>query len=394
MTDYRVNFKDLKALVGIDDVAYALGYRLDRRAGVGRYIELVLGNGNSKLDTIIISHPNDKAAQTFFRRDGSKGDVITLIRENLRAFAVSGKDEWQQVAQVLAQFARMPEPKFLEDREYVRAAGLQRPFDPDRFEVLPIHLNRIPNLFRQRGVSDCTVQSFAPFICLIRDKHTHFEGYNIGFPYRNGEDDRVRGYEIRGYGSFKSKAAGSDSSSAAWVADFSQGGPSAVRSVFLFESALDAMAFFQLNRTKLKQEVALVSLGGTFADNQIRGVMQRFPNARLFDCFDNDLAGRVYGIRLIALVENIPMKITKMEKGILVEARGKQCLLSTERSIAAQMRAELNIRYKVGQWSPPSAFKDWNDCLLQKPAQALHLLSKEDRTEALYQKRRMGMNLG
>ena len=33
MTDYKVNFKDLKAKVGIDDVAYALGYRLDRKAG-------------------------------------------------------------------------------------------------------------------------------------------------------------------------------------------------------------------------------------------------------------------------------------------------------------------------------------------------------------------------
>ena len=43
MTDYKVNFKELKSRVGVDDVAYALGYRLDRKAGVGRYIELVLG---------------------------------------------------------------------------------------------------------------------------------------------------------------------------------------------------------------------------------------------------------------------------------------------------------------------------------------------------------------
>lgn len=37
-----VNFKDLKAKVGVDDIAYYLGYRLDRSAGVGRYIEMVL----------------------------------------------------------------------------------------------------------------------------------------------------------------------------------------------------------------------------------------------------------------------------------------------------------------------------------------------------------------
>lgn len=46
MADYKVNFKELKSRVGIDDVAYALGYRLDRKAGVGRYIELVLGSGS------------------------------------------------------------------------------------------------------------------------------------------------------------------------------------------------------------------------------------------------------------------------------------------------------------------------------------------------------------
>ena len=61
MTDYKVNFQDLKAKVGIDDVAYALGYRLDRKAGVGRYMELVLGDGKEKRDALVICHPQDKA---------------------------------------------------------------------------------------------------------------------------------------------------------------------------------------------------------------------------------------------------------------------------------------------------------------------------------------------
>lgn len=29
MSDYKVNFKDMKSRVGVDDIAYALGYRLD-----------------------------------------------------------------------------------------------------------------------------------------------------------------------------------------------------------------------------------------------------------------------------------------------------------------------------------------------------------------------------
>ena len=80
MPDYKVNFKELKARVGVTDVAYALGYRLDRKAGVGRYIELVLGDGREKRDSIIVSHSNDRGAQTVFRRVGTMRDCLTPNR--------------------------------------------------------------------------------------------------------------------------------------------------------------------------------------------------------------------------------------------------------------------------------------------------------------------------
>ncbi|EJX05813.1 hypothetical protein EVA_06077, partial [gut metagenome] len=203
MTDYKVNFQDLKARVGIDDVAYELGYRLDRKAGIGRYIEMVLGDGKEKRDTLIISHPQDKAAQRFFRRNGSKGDVVTLIRENLSSFHVSGKNEWQKIAKVLARFAHMPEPEYREDFEYVKSAGHTKDFDSSRYEVKPINPDKIPALFAQRGLSDETVRTFASFIKLVLDKkNENFDGYNIGFPYTKGENKRIRGFEIRGYGGY------------------------------------------------------------------------------------------------------------------------------------------------------------------------------------------------
>ena len=151
MTDYKVNFKELKSRVGVDDVAYALGYRLDRKAGVGRYIELVLGEDGNRRDTIVVSHPHDKAAQTFFRRDGSKGDVVTLIRENLDSFLVSGKDDWQKIAKVMARFANMPEPEYREDLEYMKSVKLDAVFDESRYEVKPIVKDKMPGLFSLYG---------------------------------------------------------------------------------------------------------------------------------------------------------------------------------------------------------------------------------------------------
>ena len=342
MADYKVNFKELKSRVGVDDVAYALGYRLDRQAGVGRYIELVLGSGSEKRDTLIISNPHNKAAQTFFRRDGSKGDVVTLIRENLGSFFVSGTDEWQKIAKVMARFANMPEPEYREDREFVKAAKVTSHFDASRYE----------------------------------DK-----------------DDKVKGYEIRGLGGYKSKAAGTDSSSSAWVADLSGGNREAVTSVFFFESAFDAMAFYQIHKAQLDKNTALVSIGGTFSDGQITGTMARFPHAKAFDCFDNDLAGRVYGLRMMALLEDIPMKISKMEDGIRVEAKEKSFVLNTERPLLAQVAEHLTIRYKMGQWLPPKAFKDWNDCLLNKPMEPVLSPNKNDRDLNLAGRRNTGIKL-
>ena len=398
MPNFKVNFKELKAHVGVTDVAYALGYRLDRKAGVGRYIELVLGDGREKRDTIIVSHPNDRAAQTFFRRDGSKGDVLTLIRENLDAFLVTGKDDWQKTAKVMAHFANMPEPEYHEDWEYLKSVKAASVFDASRYEVRQIDVERIPQIFipqifRQRGISDETVRQFAPFVFLIRDRRNgNFDGYNIGFPY-TGADGLVKGYEIRGYGGYKSKAAGTDSSSSAWVADLSGGNPEAVKSVFFCESAFDAMAFHQMNKGQLHPDVALISFGGTFSDNQIIGTMNRFPNAKAFDCFDNDIAGRIYGLRMIGLLEGIPMKISKAEDGLQVEAGGKTFTVHPGKPLPSQLAAHLPVHYRTGQWLPPKAFKDWNDCLLNKPLATVLVPRKEERDRNLAERRKGSLKM-
>ena len=99
-------YTTFKAKVGIDEIASYLGYKLDRRAGVGRYIEMCLRNGaGRKTDSIIISHPNDKSSQTYFHRNGSSGgDVISLIKENLNAFVVVCVTEYDMIDTVIDKF--------------------------------------------------------------------------------------------------------------------------------------------------------------------------------------------------------------------------------------------------------------------------------------------------
>ena len=392
MADYKVNFKQLKSRVGIEEVAYSLGYRVDRKAGVGRYFEMVLGDSSRKVDTIIVRNSPNKENQSFFRRDGSKGDVITLIRENLNSFFVDGKDDWQKVAKVMARFANMPEPDFKE--EYTGRNITQHVFDPSRYKVKGIELDRLPGLFTQRGISADTVRAFAPFISLVQDKRNeNFTGFNVGFPYTDSKTIGAVGYELRGMGGYKSKAAGTNSSTASWVADFSNGFGHAVKAVFFCESALDAMAFYQMNRTRLDRDIAFVSLGGTFSDGQVRDVMKRFPNARLFDCFDNDIAGRIYGVRLIALAEDKPFKISRADTGVTVELAGKTRELDLDRSLTEQLAETFSIRGKVAHWPPPKNFKDWNDCLQGKTMEPEIMPDKSDRDRNLSERRNSSLKL-
>ena len=395
-----VNFKDLKAKVGVDDIAYYLGYRLDRSAGVGRYIEMVLPGTTGHKDKLIIKNPKEKAAQTYFRRNGAKGgDVVSLIRENLNSFHESGRNEWEIIGKVMARFANEPIPDY-GDSLYLAKAGYSenRVFDPKRYETKEIgsDLSEVMAFFAQRGINEETVAVFAPFIKQIRDScHTTYKQFNIGFSYTEAGKDKVVGYEIRGFGSFKSKAAGTNSTTGAWIADLSQGGePADIRNVYFAESAYDIMAFYQLNHLRLDAvHSVFVSLGGTFSDGQVKGIMSYYPEAKAMDCFDNDLAGRIYGIRMAALLEGIRLNVHKEGEEVKITVGNKAFTIPNEQLSIAELRKHISLRHKVGEWKAAENYKDWNDQLMGKQMEPVPMENKFARDRNLADRREKGVGL-
>lgn len=399
--DNKISFPELKEKVGINDVAFSLGYHLNRKAGVGKYYELVLGPVNNPIDTIIIRKTESKSQQTFFRRNGSKGDVITLIKENLNSFNVEGKNDWIKVANVLRQFANMPPVVLTPDRKAVEEAQTSTKFNPDRYEISPVKTEPIHWLLAKRGFNKETVADIGDSITLIRDKNqSNFNGYNIGFPYRNPESNEITGYEIRGGNGFKSKAAGTDSSNSFWSAEFGTKDGNCVRNVYLFESSFDAIAFYQLNKARISMSpFALVSMGGTFSQNQVEGVMKRYPSAKLWDCFDNDLAGNVYSKNLVVYTEKYPLDIQyhkdEMGNKLAVLSKGVDSVTRYADSFNFKEAAkELGVKYSIGHWKAPSNYKDWNDCLLNKKIQFISSVNKRDRNNKLFEDRKSKSAIG
>ena len=395
------DFKALKERVGIDDVAYSLGYRINRAAGIGRFIEMILPDGNGgHTDSIVIRNPQDKAGQFYFRHNGfGKGDVIAFIQENINRFNETGKNQWEIVGKVLKKLANEPVPE-ISDGTYLGRIGYpgRQSFEPERWVTQPMseHIKNAMSFMTPRGFSQKTVETFAPHFVRIRDTQSKsFKDFNIGFPYHMPGNDEVVGYEIRGFGQYKSKATGTNSTTAAWIVDLSSiENPRAVRNVYFAESAYDIMAFYQVNRLKLDTERSVfVSIGGSFSDQQIKTVMNHYVNARAVDCFDNDMAGQVYGIRMAELLDNKSMHIVRTDEGVRLSVEGKDILLPPDKATLSELGKHVKLSGRVFQWKPPREFKDWNDVIMRKPWRQLEAKNKFQRDEALEQRRNKGRKM-
>ena len=342
-------YKAFKEKVGVDDVASYLGYKLDRKAGVGKYVEYNIRDGRGhKIDSIVISHPNDKSSQTYFHRNGaSGGDAISLIKENINSFGVTGNSDFEAVM----------------------------------------------SFFRGRSIDEETVRTFLPFIMRVTDTEAQYKYKDLAFPYTQPGSEKIEGFELRGYNNFRQKAPGTNSSSAAWIADFTGEQPDNARNVYFFESGYDAMAFYQVNRSRLNLETSVfVSTGGTFSSLQIKGITDYYPQARYWDCFDNDIPGILYGIRMESQLCGQFINIVTTDDIIIFQKGADELRLKKDDVTLPKVREKLGMdrHVYVYVWKAPKAYKDWNDVTMNKPMKDLPVKSKYQRNENLKEKRRKG----
>ena len=386
-----VSFQEMKPRVGIDDVAFSLGYKLNRQAGVGRYIELILPDGRGeKLDTIVISHPQEKERQKYFHRNtGKRGDVVDFIGENLGRFNIYGRNQWEVIGKVMADFANMPLVDN-HDRGYSGGLGsLNTVFNPKRYTSQPLSRNMdyAIGIFEERGISRETVQLFERHIAIVTDQKNKNGLPMIGFPYREpGFSSDLAGYELRGDRGFKGKAAGTNSSTAVWTAGIHSAlnNPQMVRHVFFAESAYDAMAFYQANQGKIDlAHSAFVSVGGALSNGQVSGLMRHYNMAKAVDCFDNDLPGRIYGMRMAALLDGKRLTITQMGDNLRLEMDGKAFDVPVGKASVEELAKHVKLSDRIEVRKPPVNYKDWNDVVRGMPLEALQLKTKFQRDENL-----------
>ena len=290
------SFEYYKDHVPITQVAEALGYKLNKKAGRNP-----LEYKHPDHNTIVIS--TRQGRERYFTRHESenKGSVIDFVKYRLDLFNEYYAKESEGINKVLASFSGVP----FASPGSAQWLSEKKPFNLNDFRISRPELSDLMYLSHHRGITNETLTKFMPHIQRVKAKHKPTT--DIGFPYRIPGNNEIVGFELVNY-LFKGHARGSNKSEGLWIADLT--GTGFPPKVFIAESAIDAMSFCQLFRQKHQlDQAAFLSTGGYVTDTQLRNIVEDYPASQLHALYDNDLSGHLYDIRTACMKANKDLKI-------------------------------------------------------------------------------------
>jgi len=370
MKDGELTYDDFLRRLDIQDVLIDAGYCQNRRDGL-RYPSYVrIGSDGRRIrgDKFIVT----QQGRCCFQPPHQKVyNIISFIKEHPQLFAEysAGMAPDRLVNLVCNRLLNHP----IENREarIIRPARDIRPFDIGNYDLHRFDpqdratQKKFYPYFKSRGIDLYTQYAFHRNFCLATKKRDDGLRYtNLAFPMTLPKDpEKTVGFEERGRAcadgssGYKGKAEGSNSSEGLWIASPAGMPLSEAKHVYWFESAYDAMAYYQLHQAQNKElrKAVFVSTGGNPTATQMRGVLAVTRPAEQHICFDTDLAGMDFTRNLIhamyrtvrASIEETPERKPYLDSipdrddldggniGLLPEALQKSC----ERSEAEHEKA-------------------------------------------------------
>ena len=286
--------------------------------------------------------------------------------------------------------------------------------------------------FKHRGIDLYTQYAFHKHITLATKERPDGKSYtNLSFPLTlpSDKEHKIVGFEERGKPqsdgtSYKGKAEGSNSSNGLWIANLSGNSLEDADKVLWFESAYDAMSYYQLHRQSGADTKAVyISTGGNPTENQFRGLVSVTPQANHHLCFDNDNAGRIFALNFIyqpsmawkdyvySIKDSLDVKsgdfslLPKETRDLYAKAESLEIEYYSSKSSGLVCKEDLEdikaeailaikefndaisealpFRCSVAIEQTPSGYKDWNDALLLGNTKEMESEESVERTGGL-----------
>lgn len=326
-----LTYVDFKNRLSIQDVLIDAGYTLNRRDGLRypSYVRLDSEGRRIRGDKFIVTGNGLCCFQPPVQKNYN---VISFIKEHPEMFAdyTPGMDKDRLVNLVCNRLLNNP----VEDRQ-TRIVNPAHDLMDFRIEDYKLHRFEGSDretqkpfypFFKPRGINLSTQYAFHHDFVLAERTASNGQVYkNLSFPMRipGSADGRIVGFEERGRRkldgtSYKGMARGSNASEGLWLSSPEGTKLQDAKRVFVFESAYDAMSFYQLlagkdsplsyqERKELSSGV-YASTGGNPSVKQFEGLVRTAKDATFHLGFDMDDAGKKFAeqFKEIAHNENVP----------------------------------------------------------------------------------------
>lgn len=303
----QLSYEDFKDKLSIQDVLVDAGYTLNKRDGLRypSYVRLDSTGRRIRGDKFVVTG-NGKCC---FQPPVMKNyNIISFIKEHPNMFSdyTPGMSPDRLVNLVCCRLLNeSPEEK--QENAVISQPEHVKPFSLDDYTIMKYSgshedVKAFYPFFKSRGISVPTQKAFKSYFCKATKEVDNGMIYNnLSFPLTIPGKEGVVGFEERGMmrqngQSYKGKAAGSNSSEGLWIASPNDTELSKASHVYWFESAYDAMAYYQIH-VKGNEDLGkamFLSTGGNPTPLQFRGVIVAAPHATHHLCFDNDLAGKQF----------------------------------------------------------------------------------------------------
>ena len=303
----QLTYDDFKARIDIQDVLRDAGYHFYRRDGLRypSYVRLDSEGRRVKGDKFIVTQ-NGKCC--FQPPQQKVYNVISFITEHPEFFSEyqTGMNPHHLVNLVCNRLLNQPVEYNM--RNIIKPKRDIKPFNINDYSVLTYQKHNMKNIkkfypfFKSRMIDIPTQKAFAQHFVLASHKTADNKPRyyrNLSFPLHIPGKEEIVGLEERGKprldgsSGYKGKALGSNSSEGLWIASPNGTALKDAKQVLWFESAYDAMAYYQLHAPHDPHlgDAVFLSTGGNPTVMQFRGVIKEAQEACHHLCFDNDMAG-------------------------------------------------------------------------------------------------------
>ena len=421
-----LTYEDFKQRINIQDLLTDAGYQLNRRDGL-RYPSYVrIGSDGRRVhgDKFIVTANGLCCFQPPERKNYN---VISFIKEHPQFFAEyhAGMSPDRLVNLVCNRLLNNP----IGERtgRYAERRWKAKPFDIGEYGTRGFNTRDFESqkpfypYFKNRGIDLHTQKAFAGHFFLAAKERSDGRQYtNLAFPLSLAAwpGKQIVGLEERsrpnaeGKTIYKGMASGSNASEGLWIARLEnhksdQGFSKPLgeaRHVYWFESAYDAMAYYQINYGRLVEATdrykqmqsegtyagdkeirdfareledlgnsVFISTGGNPSRGQFASLIAETPKAHHHLCFDRDKAGRQFALMFAMQKEGRVFSThLKPDKPQIVitdlTKKFERYELDMEPFEFHRMCRVLGLKGKDYSYNPcDGMYKDYNDELLQKP---------------------------